>query len=142
MDDQYDDKLKKRVECLRELRQQSALGRKAHGGAHDVLGSKHIRADFNFAWPTAEIAVMGPEGAIKIISRKEITQAEDQLTIVKRLTAEYRERFATPYVTAKRGYIDDVIEPQETRPRLIRALEVTLEKRELTLPKKHGNIPL
>jgi acetyl-CoA carboxylase carboxyltransferase component len=116
--------------------------RKAYGGAYNVLGSKHIGADYNFAWPTAEIAVMGPEGAIKIIYRKEIARAEDQSAAAERLTAEYRERFATPYVAAKRGYIDDVIEPQETRRRLIRALEVTLDKRILTLPKKHGNMPL
>ena len=128
--------------CEATVPKLTVIIRKAYGGAYDVLGSKHVRADFNFAWPTAEIAVMGPEGAIKIIYRKEIAKADDQSTIANRLTAEYRERFATPYVAAKRGYIDDVIEPQETRPRLIRALEVTLEKRELTPPKKHGNIPL
>ena len=128
--------------CEATVPKLTVIIRKAYGGAYDVLGSKHVRADFNFAWPTAEIAVMGPEGAIKIIYRKEIAQADDQSTTANRLTAEYRERFATPYVAAKRGYIDDIIEPQETRPRLIRALEVTLEKRELTPPKKHGNIPL
>ena len=128
--------------CEATVPKLTVIIRKAYGGAYDVLGSKHVRADFNFAWPTAEIAVMGPEGAIKIIYKKEISQAEDQAATAKQLTVEYRERFATPYVAAKRGYIDDVIEPQETRPRLIRALEVTLEKRELTPPKKHGNIPL
>jgi len=115
--------------------------RKAYGGAYDVLGSKHIRADYNFAWPTAEIAVMGPEGAIKIIYRKELAQANDETTAQKFLEV-YREKFANPYVAASRGYIDDVIEPQETRPRLIRALEVSLEKREFTPPKKHGNVQL
>ena len=128
--------------CEATVPKLTVIIRKAYGGAYDVLGSKHIRADFNFAWPTAEIAVMGPEAAIKIIYRKEIAQAEDQSSTIKRLASEYRERFATPYVAARRGYIDDVIEPQDTRPRLIRALEVTLEKRELTPLKKHGNIPL
>lgn len=115
--------------------------RKAYGGAYDVLGSKHIRADFNFAWPSAEIAVMGPEGAIKIIYRKKIAEDADP-KVVNRLLEDYRERFANPYVAAERGYIDDVIEPQETRPRLIRALEASMNKRELRPPKKHGNPPL
>ncbi len=115
--------------------------RKAYGGAYDVLGSKHIRADFNFAWPTAEIAVMGPESAIKIIHRKKIAEDADPRAVSK-LLEDYRERFANPYVAAERGYIDDVIEPQETRPRLIRALEASLNKRELRPPKKHGNPPL
>lgn len=127
--------------CEATVPKLTVIVRKAYGGAYDVLGSKHIRADFNFAWPTAEIAVMGPEGAIKIIYRKELAQSKDQTSLVK-FTQQYREKFATPYVAAARGYIDDVIEPQETRPRLIRALEITIEKRELIPPKKHGNVPL
>jgi acetyl-CoA carboxylase carboxyltransferase component len=115
--------------------------RKAYGGAYDVLGSKHIRADFNFAWPTAEIAVMGPEGAIKIIYRKKIADTADP-KVVNNLLEDYRERFANPYVAAERGYIDDVIEPQETRPRLIHALEASMNKHELRPSKKHGNPPL
>jgi acetyl-CoA carboxylase carboxyltransferase component len=115
--------------------------RKAYGGAYDVLGSKHIRADFNFAWPTAEIAVMGPEGAIKVIYRKKIAEDADP-RVMKELVKDYREKFANPYIAAERGYIDDVIEPQVTRPRLIRALEASLNKRELRPPKKHANPPL
>jgi acetyl-CoA/propionyl-CoA carboxylase carboxyl transferase subunit len=127
--------------CEASVPKLTVIVRKAYGGAYDVLGSKHIRADFNFAWPTAEIAVMGPEGAIKIIHRKELAQATDEST-ARGLLKEYREKFANPYVAASRGYIDDVIEPQDTRPKLIRALAATLEKRESTPPKKHGNIQL
>jgi propionyl-CoA carboxylase beta chain len=127
--------------CEATVPKLTVILRKAYGGAYDVLGSKHIRADYNFAWPTAEIAVMGPEGAIKIIYRKEIAQAKDQ-AIAGKLLEEYREKFANPYVAAGRGYIDDVIEPQETRPVLVKALEASLNKRESTPPKKHGNIPL
>jgi acetyl-CoA carboxylase carboxyltransferase component len=127
--------------CEATVPKLTVIIRKAYGGAYDVLGSKHVRADFNFAWPTAEIAVMGPEGAIKIIYRKEVGEAKDQ-AVIKRLVEDYRERFANPYIAAERGYIDDVIEPQETRPRLIRALEASLNKRELTPPRKHGNPPL
>ncbi len=127
--------------CEATVPKLTVIVRKAYGGAYDVLGSKHIRADFNFAWPTAEIAVMGPEGAIKIIYRKEIAQSKDQ-AVINKLVEEYREKFANPYIAAERGYIDDVIEPQETRPRLIRALEASLNKRELRPPKKHGNPPL
>lgn len=127
--------------CEASVPKLTVIMRKAYGGAYDVLGSKHIRADFNFAWPTAEIAVMGPEGAIKIIHRKEVAEAKDP-TVVKRLAEEYRQKFANPYVAAERGYIDDVIEPQETRPRLIRALEAALNKREMQPPRKHGNVPL
>jgi acetyl-CoA carboxylase carboxyltransferase component len=127
--------------CEATVPKLTVILRKAYGGAYDVLGSKHIRADYNFAWPTAEIAVMGPEGAIKIIYRKEIAQAKDQ-ALAEKLLEEYREKFANPYVAAGRGYIDDVIEPQETRPVLVKALEASLNKRESTPPKKHGNIPL
>ena len=127
--------------CEATVPKLTVIVRKAYGGAYDVLGSKHIRTDFNFAWPTAEIAVMGPEGAIKIIYRKDVSGPKDP-AIIKRLVEDYRERFANPYIAAERGYIDDVIEPQETRPRLIRALETSLNKRELRPPRKHGNPPL
>jgi len=116
--------------------------RKAYGGAYDVMGSKHSGADINLAWPTAEIAVMGPEGAINIIFRKQLAEAEDPEALRRQLVADYRRKFANPYVAAQRGYIDDVIEPSETRPRLISALEMLLDKREARPPKKHGNIPL
>jgi acetyl-CoA carboxylase carboxyltransferase component len=118
------------------------ITRKAYGGAYDVMSSKHIRGDINLAWPTAEIAVMGPEGAVNIIFRKQIEAAEDPEAERARLVAEYREKFANPYVAASRGYIDDVIEPRETRPRLISALEMLQNKRDSNPPKKHGNIPL
>lgn len=127
--------------CEATVPKLTVILRKAYGGAYDVLGSKHIRADYNFAWPTAEIAVMGPEGAIKITYRKEIARAKDQ-AIAGRLLEEYREKFANPYVAAERGYIDEVIEPQETRATLVKALEASLNKRETAPPKKHGNIPL
>ncbi len=116
--------------------------RKAYGGAYDVMSSKHIRGDLNLAWPSAEIAVMGPEGAVNIIFRKELAQAEDPNKRREELVAEYRAKFANPYVAAARGYIDDVIEPHETRPRLINALEMLANKRDSNPPKKHGCIPL
>lgn len=116
--------------------------RKAYGGAYDVMCSKHIRADFNYAWPTAEIAVMGPEGAINIIFRNEIADSKNPSNKADELAAEYREKFANPYIAAEKGYIDDVIEPSETRPRLIASLEAILSKREARPPKKHSNIPL
>ncbi|RLG92330.1 methylmalonyl-CoA carboxyltransferase [Candidatus Bathyarchaeota archaeon] len=116
--------------------------RKAYGGAYDVMGSKHSGADVNLAWPTAEIAVMGPQGAINIIFRKEIAKAKDPEKRRRELAAEYREKFANPYVAAEKGYIDDVIDPAETRPRLISVLELLATKREPRPAKKHGNIPL
>jgi propionyl-CoA carboxylase beta chain len=116
--------------------------RKAYGGAYDVMSSKHIRGDFNFAWPTAEIAVMGPQGAVEILFRKRIAEADDPAAETERLIAEYEERFAHPYIAAGRGYLDDVIDPRETRPRLIGALHMLREKREPGPPRKHGNIPL
>jgi propionyl-CoA carboxylase beta chain len=106
------------------------------------MSSKHIRSDLNLAWPTAEIAVMGPDGAVNIIFRKELEKASDPVKKKAELVAEYREKFASPYVAAERGYIDDVIEPKETRPRLINALEMLSNKRETNPAKKHGNIPL
>jgi len=118
------------------------ITRKAYGGAYDVMSSKHIRGDISYAWPAAEIAVMGPDGAVNIIFRKEIAAAEDTEAERARLVQEYRDQFANPYVAAARGYIDDVIEPRETRPRLIEALKMLQNKRDSNPPKKHGNIPL
>jgi acetyl-CoA carboxylase carboxyltransferase component len=118
------------------------ITRKAYGGAYDVMSSKHIRGDINYAWPSAEIAVMGPEGAVNIIFRRQIAKADDPEAEGARLVEEYRERFANPYVAAARGYIDDVIEPRETRPRLVEALQMLQNKRDTNPPKKHGNIPL
>jgi len=116
--------------------------RKAYGGAYDVMGSKHSGGDINYAWPTAEIAVMGPEGAINIIFRKEIATAKDPKQKRKELVSEYRQKFANPYITAQKAYIDDVIEPAHTRPKLITALEMLVTKREPRPSKKHANIPL
>jgi acetyl-CoA carboxylase carboxyltransferase component len=118
------------------------ITRKAYGGAYDVMSSKHIRGDINYAWPTAEIAVMGVEGAVSIIFREELANASDPEAERRRLEADYRERLANPYVAASRGYIDEVIEPAETRPKLIAALEMIRNKRDQNPPKKHGNIPL
>jgi propionyl-CoA carboxylase beta chain len=124
----------------------TVITRKAYGGAYDVMSSKHVGADFNAAWPTAEVAVMGPEGAVNIVFRKELADAEgngvDPEVRRAELIAEYKERFANPYIAAERGYIDDVIEPEETRAWLIRNLEVSLTKREPRPRRKHGNIPL
>jgi propionyl-CoA carboxylase beta chain len=120
----------------------AVITRKAYGGAYDVMSSKHIRADFNFAWPTAEIAVMGPEGAVNIVFRRELEEAADPQARRAELIEEYRERFANPLVAAERGYVDDVIEPRRTRAVLIDALETARTKRERRPPRKHGNIPL
>jgi propionyl-CoA carboxylase beta chain len=120
----------------------TVITRKAYGGAYDVMASKHIRADFNFAWPTAEVAVMGPEGAVNIVFRKELKGSKDGDARRAELIADYKERFANPYTAAERGYVDDVIEPRRTRPVLIDALETTRTKRERRPPRKHGNIPL
>lgn len=120
----------------------TVITRKAYGGAYDVMCSKHIRADFNYAWPTAEIAVMGPEGAINIIFRNELENTQNPDAKAKELATQYLEKFANPYIAAEKGYIDDVIEPSDTRPRLITSLEAILSKRESRPPKKHSNIPL
>src|SRR5579859_1886043 len=128
--------------CEATVPKLTVITRKAYGGAYDVMSSKHIRGDLNLAWPTAEIAVMGPEGAIDIVFRRELEAASDREAMRTRLAAEYRAKFATPYVAASRGYIDDVIEPRETRPRLISALEMLAGKRDRNPPRKHGNIPL
>ncbi len=120
----------------------ACITRKAYGGAYDVMSSKHIRADFNFAWPTAEVAVMGPEGAVNIVFRKELEQADDPAAKRAELIEDYKAQFANPYTAAERGYVDDVIEPRRTRPVLIGALETALTKREARPARKHGNIPL
>ncbi len=120
----------------------SVITRKAYGGAYTVMSSKEARGDINFAWPSAEIAVMGPEGAVNIIFRDDIEKADDPQATRARLVKEYVEKFANPYVAAARGYIDEVIEPRETRPKLIAALESLRHKRDTNPPKKHGNIPL
>jgi len=120
----------------------AVITRKAYGGAYDVMSSKHIRADFNFAWPSAEVAVMGPEGAVNIVFRKELEQADDPDARRAELIADYRAQFANPYTAAERGYVDDVIEPRRTRPFLCDALRTALPKREARPPRKHGNIPL
>jgi propionyl-CoA carboxylase beta chain len=128
--------------CEATVPKLTVITRKAYGGAYDVMSSKHIRGDMNFAWPTAEIAVMGPEGAVNIIFRDDIAAAADPVSERVRLVAAYEAEFASPYVAAARGYVDEVIKPSETRPRLIRSLEVLADKRETNPRKKHGNIPL
>ena len=128
--------------CEATVPKLTVVTRKAYGGAYDVMSSKHIRGDVNLAWPTAEIAVMGPEGAVNIIFRKELAQSEDVEKRRAELVADYREKFANPYIAASRGFIDDVIEPRETRPRLVNALEMIANKRDVNPAKKHGNIPL
>jgi len=120
----------------------TVITRKAYGGAYDVMNSKHIRGDVNLAWPSAEIAVMGPKGAVEIIFRKEIEQAADKEQATEQKVNEYREKFANPYVAAERGYIDEVILPRETRPKLISALQFLENKVDSNPKKKHGNIPL
>jgi acetyl-CoA carboxylase carboxyltransferase component len=120
----------------------TVIVRKAYGGAYLVMGSKHMRADINFAWPSAEIAVMGPDGAVNIVFRREIEAAADPEAKRKELLEQYREQFANPYITASRGFIDDVIEPRDTRLKIIRALEMLQNKTDSNPPKKHGNIPL
>ncbi len=128
--------------CEATVPKLTVVTRKAYGGAYCVMNSKHIRADLNLAWPTAEIAVMGPDGAVNIIFRRELEEADDPEARKAELVEEYRERFANPFTAARRGYIDDVIEPRETRPRLINALQMLQNKRDNNPPKKHGNIPL
>jgi propionyl-CoA carboxylase beta chain len=120
----------------------TVITRKAYGGAYDVMASKHLRADFNFAWPSAEVAVMGPEGAVNIIYRRDIAKSPTPDTRRQKLIDDYRARFANPYTAAERGYVDDVIVPHETRPKVITALETLLTKRDPGPKRKHGNIPL
>jgi propionyl-CoA carboxylase beta chain len=128
--------------CEATVPRLTVITRKAYGGAYDVMNSKHIRGDLNFAWPTAEIAVMGPKGAVEILFRKEISEARDGAEAARQREQEYREKFAHPYEAAARGYIDDIIDPRETRMRLISGLELLRNKRDSNPPRKHGNIPL
>lgn len=128
--------------CEATVPKMTVITRKAYGGAYDVMNSKHIRGDYNIAWTSAEIAVMGAKGAVEILFRKEITSAEDKVARQAELEAEYNEQFANPYEAAERGYIDDVILPHETRKRLIRALSLLATKQDTNPWKKHGNIPL
>jgi propionyl-CoA carboxylase beta chain len=128
--------------CEATVPKLTVITRKAYGGAYDVMSSKHIRGDYNVAWPTAEVAVMGPKGAVEILFRKDIDESEDPAAAMDARVAEYTEKFANPYVAASRGYVDDIIDPRDTRPRLIDALETLRTKRDRNPPKKHGNIPL
>ena len=120
----------------------TVITRKAYGGAYCVMASKHIRTDFNYAYPTAEIAVMGPEGAVNVLYRRELADAADPVALRSKLAAEFREKFANPFVAASRGFIDEVIQPRQTRAKLIAALASAENKRDKNPPKKHGNIPL
>ena len=128
--------------CEATVPKVTVITRKAYGGAYDVMNSKHVRGDVNLAWPSAEIAVMGPQGAVEILFRKEIAASDDPAAATEAKMAEYRETFAHPYVAAARGYLDDVIDPRDTRPRLINALDMLSAKRDSNPAKKHGNIPL
>jgi len=128
--------------CEATVPKLTVITRKAYGGAYDVMSSKHIRGDLNLAWPTAEIAVMGAKGAVEILFRDEIAKAADPVAALARFTEEYQARFAHPYAAAARGYVDDVIDPRETRARLIEALRTLRTKRDRNPPRKHGNIPL
>ena len=128
--------------CEATVPKVTVITRKAYGGAYDVMSSKHIRGDINLAWPSARIAVMGVEGAVNIVFRDRLARADDEAAERARLATEYEERFANPYVAAGRGYVDDVILPSETRPRVIAAFEMLDGKRDRNLPRKHGNIPL
>jgi propionyl-CoA carboxylase beta chain len=128
--------------CEATVPKLTVITRKAYGGAYDVMSSKHIRGDLNLAWPSAEIAVMGPKGAVEILFKKEIDQAADKEGETARRIAEYTATFANPYLAAARGYLDDVIDPRDTRPRLIDGLRMLATKRDRNPPRKHGNIPL
>jgi propionyl-CoA carboxylase beta chain len=128
--------------CEATVPKLTVITRKAYGGAYDVMSSRHIRGDMSFAWPSAEIAVMGAEGAVNVIFKDLIATADDAAGERARLVAEYETEFSNPYVAAARGYIDEVILPRETRPRLIRSLEILADKRDTNPRKKHGNIPL
>jgi propionyl-CoA carboxylase beta chain len=128
--------------CEATVPKLTVITRKAYGGAYDVMSSRHIRGDYNIAWPTAELAVMGPDGAVNIIYRKDIAQADDPEKVRKTFIDDYEEKFANPYIAASLGYIDNIVEPSDTRPLLIKALEMLMGKRQNLPPKKHGNIPL
>ena len=120
----------------------TVITRKAYGGAYCVMSSKHTRTDFNYAWPTAEIAVMGPEAAVSILYKRELEAAADRAAAASEKAAEFRDKFANPYIAASRGFVDEVIHPRETRRKLITALKNLDNKRDRNPPKKHGNIPL
>ena len=128
--------------CEATVPKLTVITRKAYGGAYDVMSSKHVRGDYNVAWPTAQLAVMGAEGAVNIMFRREIAEAKNPEAARKKFVDDYNEKFANPYIAAELGYVDDVIEPAETRPKLIGALEMLQNKRQSLPPKKHGNIPL
>jgi propionyl-CoA carboxylase beta chain len=128
--------------CEATVPKLTVITRKAYGGAYDVMSSKHIRGDINLAWPTAEIAVMGPKGAVEILYKREIASAPDPAAALDARVADYTERFANPYTAAARGYVDDIIDPRDTRPRLIDALATLRGKRDRNPPRKHGNLPL
>jgi propionyl-CoA carboxylase beta chain len=128
--------------CEATVPKLTVITRKAYGGAYDVMSSKHIRGDVNLAWPSAEIAVMGAKGAVEILYKDEIKKSKDPAAEAAAKTSEYEELFATPYMAAARGYIDDVIDPRDTRPRLIDALQTLTTKRDRNPPRKHGCIPL
>ncbi|RMF59922.1 MAG: acyl-CoA carboxylase subunit beta [Calditrichaeota bacterium] len=128
--------------CEATVPKVTVITRKAYGGAYDVMSSKHIRGDINYAWPSAEIAVMGPKGAVEIIFKKEIEASADRVAATEKKVAEYRDKFANPYIAAERGYVDEIIEPQETRPKVIAALQMLENKVDSNPRKKHGNIPL
>jgi propionyl-CoA carboxylase beta chain len=128
--------------CEATVPKVTVITRKAYGGAYDVMNSKHVRGDFNLAWPSAEIAVMGPKGAAEIIFKRDLDKAPDRETLLREKEAEYREMFANPFLAASRGYVDAVIEPRDTRPRLARALKILRNKVDSNPRKKHGNIPL
>ncbi|MEO5510251.1 MAG: acyl-CoA carboxylase subunit beta [Longimicrobiales bacterium] len=128
--------------CEATVPRLTVITRKAYGGAYDVMNSKHIRGDINLAWPTAEIAVMGPKGAVEVLFRKEIAESADPAQAAADKESQYREQFAHPYIAAARGYIDDVIDPRETRARLISGLDMLRNKRDENPPRKHGNLPL
>jgi propionyl-CoA carboxylase beta chain len=128
--------------CEATVPKVTVIIRKAYGGAYDVMGSKHLGADMNFAWPTAQIAVMGAQGAVNILYRRELAEAEDPELRRRELVMEYEDRLANPYIAAERGYVDAVIQPHDTRVSVVRALRALRNKRQTLPPKKHGNIPL
>ena len=128
--------------CEATVPKLTVITRKAYGGAYDVMSSKHIRGDWNVAWPTAEIAVMGPKGAVEILFKKEIAESKDPAKATEAKVAEYSDKFANPYVAASRGFVDDIIDPRDTRPRIIDALEMLQGKRDRNPSKKHGCMPL
>ena len=128
--------------CEATVPKLTVITRKAYGGAYDVMSSKHIRGDVNLAWPTAEIAVMGPKGAVEILFKDELSKSKDPGATAGRLADEYTEKFANPYAAAARGFVDDIIDPRDTRPRLIGALRTLVGKRDRNPPRKHGNLPL